>query len=122
MNAAFYGKSDIVKYLCEVKTEVECKDEVRTECDEGRLQVLCVMCMYVCMYVRVCVCVCMYVCECVYVYDIRRDILSMKDSEIYVCMYVCVCVCVCVCVYVCVCTASSIGYIRNCVNHGAMYR
>jgi len=51
MNAAFYGKSDIVKYLCEVKTEVECKDEVRTECG-----------VYV---VCVCVCVCMYVCVCV---------------------------------------------------------
>jgi hypothetical protein len=53
---------------------------LRAVCLHGEL--LCGVCVYVCM------CVCVYVCMCVCV---------------YVCMCVCVYVCMCVCVYVCMC-------------------
>ena len=58
---------------------------------------VCVMCVYICVYMYLCVCmyVCVqYVCVCVYMY-------------VCVCACMCVynmCMCVCVCVYVCVCT------------------
>ena len=44
---------------------------------------MCMLYVYVCVYV--CMCVCVYVCMCVCV---------------YVCMYVCMCVCMYVCMYV----------------------
>jgi len=50
------------------------------------------LCVHVCVPVRLCVCVCVFV---------RKYVWVHMYMHIYI--YICVCVCVCVCMYVCVC-------------------
>jgi len=70
--------------------------------------VVCVCCVWVCMYVYVCVYVC-HVCVCVLCVCVVWGYACMC---MYVCMYVCMCACVCVLVFVCMAYEGSVfvGY------------